>query len=94
MRYLWKSMSTATSDQSMSILLFASYSDAFGARRISAPVPAPCTVREVVEAMRRLPGGSVLPEKPLVAVNRVWVDLDATIEPGAEVALIPPVAGG
>jgi molybdopterin converting factor small subunit len=94
MRYLWKSMSTTTSDQSMSILLFASYSDAFGTRRLPVPVAAPCRVSDVVEAMRRLPGGAVLPAKPLVAVNRVWVDLDAIIEPGAEVALIPPVAGG
>jgi molybdopterin converting factor small subunit len=88
------SMSTATSDQSMSILLFASYSDAFGARHLAVPVAAPCKVRDVVDAMRRLPGGSVLPATPLVAVNRVWVDLESTIEPGAEVALIPPVAGG
>lgn len=94
MRYLRENMSTATSDQSMSILLFASYSDAFGARRVAVPVSAPCTVRDVVEAMRLLPGGQVLPASPLVAVNRVWADPDAVIDPGAEVALIPPVAGG
>ena len=78
----------------MSILLFASYADAFGARRLAVPVSAPCSVRDVVDAMRRLPGGHVLPAAPLVAVDRVWAGLDATIEPGTEVAVIPPVAGG
>lgn len=87
-------MSTAATEQTMSILLFASYSDAFGRRRVTVPVSAPCTVREVVDAMRSMPGGQVLPAAPLVAVNRVWAELDAVIEPGAEVALIPPVAGG
>ena len=78
----------------MQVLLFASYADAFGAKRIDVPVGAPCTARDLVEAMRALPGGGRLPAVPLVAVNRVWVDLERAIDPGDEVALIPPVAGG
>jgi molybdopterin converting factor small subunit len=76
------------------VLLFASYADAFGARRIDVPVTAPCAVTDVVAAMRQLPGGDRLPASPLVAVNRSWVQDDAVIQPNDEIAVIPPVAGG
>lgn len=76
------------------VLLFASYADAFGTRRLEAPMEAPCTVRELVATMRSLPGGHVLPVEPLVAVNHEWVRGDGLIGLGDEVAVIPPVAGG
>ena len=79
---------------SIPILLFASYADAFGARQLDVPLVAPCTVRDVVQALRALPGGARLPTTPLVAVNHVWVGLDTAVAPGDEVAVIPPVAGG
>lgn len=79
---------------SVSILLFASYADAFGARRLDVQVSAPCAAGDLVEALRRLPGGDRLPQTPLVAVNRTWVDLSAIVQPSDEVAVIPPVAGG
>jgi len=76
------------------VLLFASYADAFGARSVSVEVETPCSVEDVVGALRRLPGGHVLPEFPLVAVNHSWVRGEAVIATGDEVAIIPPVAGG
>ncbi len=79
---------------SLPILLFASYADAFGARTLDVPVDVPCTVHEVVRALRALPGGARLPATPLVAVNHLWVGLDANVAAGDEVAVIPPVAGG
>ncbi len=79
---------------SLSVLLFASYADAFGTRELSVPISAPCTVEALVEHVRLLPGGHVLPSTPLVAVNHMWVKSNAVIEGGDEVALIPPVAGG
>ena len=79
---------------SVPVLLFASYADAFGASRLEVPVSVPCRARELVDAMRAMPGGTRLPALPLLAVNRVWVDLESSIQPGDEVALIPPVAGG
>lgn len=79
---------------SINVLLFASYADAFGARQVAAPIAAPCQVSELVEALRTLPGGSRLPAKPLVAINRTWSAFDAAIRVGDEVAVIPPVAGG
>ena len=78
----------------INVLLFASYADAFGARQVSAPIAAPCRVSDLVAALRTLPGGTRLPAKPLVAVNRVWSAHDAAIAVGDEVAVIPPVAGG
>jgi molybdopterin converting factor small subunit len=79
---------------SIPVLLFASYADAFGARRVDAPLEAPCTVRDLVASIRGLSGGHVLPAEPLVAVNHAWVDADGLIAIGDEVAVIPPVAGG
>lgn len=86
-RYLSRAMS-------LSVLLFASYADAFGARRLDVPVSAPCAASELIDAMRRMPGGDRLPPKPLVAVNRTWVALSTMVLPTDEVAVIPPVAGG
>lgn len=79
---------------SLPILFFASYADAFGARQIESPVPTPCTVEALVEALRVLPGGHVLPKAPLVAVNLELADWQRIITADDEVAIIPPVAGG
>ena len=79
---------------SLPVLLFASYADVFGTRRVDVPVMLPCAVREVIASLRGLPGGSALPPDPLVAVNHEFVRGEVTIVDGDEVALIPPVAGG
>jgi len=79
---------------SLPVLVFASYADAFGARTVIVPVAAPCTVGELVSAMRALPGGHRLPAKPLVAVNQAYAAMTVFVNAGDEVALIPPVAGG
>jgi sulfur-carrier protein len=76
------------------VLLFASYADAFGTRRLEVPVLAPCAVADVVTAMRALPGGERLPVRPLVAVNRSFVDHALVVQATDEIAVIPPVAGG
>jgi molybdopterin converting factor small subunit len=76
------------------VLLFASYADSLGSRRLDVPVTAPCAVSELLAALRALPGGDRLPPKPLIAINQRWVKGDAMIQPQDEVAVIPPVAGG
>lgn len=78
----------------LSVLVFASYAEALGGRSVAVSVPLPCDARDVVEAVRALPGGGRLPEEPLVAVNQVWVPLTHPVRAGDEVAVIPPVAGG
>lgn len=79
---------------SVPVLLFASYADAFGARAITVPVTAPCDVHSLVEALRAMPGGERLPERPLVAVNQAFARPHTIVQAHDEVALIPPVAGG
>lgn len=76
------------------VLLFASYADALGSRRVAVSVELPCAARDIVAALRALPGGARLPAEPLVAVNRSWVELAHVVREGDEVAVIPPVAGG
>jgi len=76
------------------VLLFASYADAFGARTIYVSLSTPCSGHALIDALRALPGGDRLPATPLLAVNRSWSELDHLVQPGDEVALIPPVAGG
>jgi molybdopterin converting factor small subunit len=79
---------------SVSVLVFASYADDFGARTVSVPVALPCTVADVVAALRELPGGGRLPLRPLVSVNQAYARPETSVQSGDEVALIPPVAGG
>jgi molybdopterin converting factor small subunit len=52
------------------------------------------TVADVVGRVRALPGASRLPRDPLVAVNERYAKRQQVVEPGDEIALIPPVAGG
>ncbi|AHG90841.1 thiamine S protein [Gemmatirosa kalamazoonensis] len=78
----------------MRVLLFASYADAFGAGSIDVPLPAGATVRDLVHAVRALPGATKLPPQPLVAVNLAYARGDRVLDASDEVALIPPVAGG
>jgi molybdopterin converting factor small subunit len=79
---------------SIPVLLFASYADAFGARRLELSVPTPCSVTDLVGALRAMPGGEHLPANPLVAINHEWVHGSGVVNAGDEVAVIPPVAGG
>jgi molybdopterin converting factor small subunit len=76
------------------VLLFAAYADWIGAPAVSVEVPDGATVQDVVDAVRRLPGGDRLPASPLVAVDQAWAAADAPVAGAREIALIPPVAGG
>ncbi len=79
---------------SIPVLLFASFADAFGTRELLVPVDTPCMVDAIVDAMRSMPGGDMLPTRPVVAVNQRLADPAVPVVTGDEVALIPPVAGG
>ena len=76
------------------VLLFASYAEAFGASTVTVSVTEPATSADVVAALRGLPGGAVLPDAPVLAVDRRFVRGAVAVQPGQEIALIPPVAGG
>lgn len=77
------------------VLFFASYAELAGQEEVEAVLPAPALVHDLLSWARAvLPGGSRLPERPLVAINRRHVRLDAPLADGDEVALLPPMAGG
>jgi len=78
----------------LAVLLFASYADALGARRITVELPSDASVRDLLEHLRRLPGAERLPPSPVVAVNQEYAAAQHRLAPGDEVAIIPPVAGG
>jgi molybdopterin converting factor subunit 1 len=78
----------------VTLLLFASYADAFGASSLDMELPRESTVGDVLSAVRAHPAGERLPPSPLVAVNQRYATLDSVVREGDEVALIPPVAGG
>jgi molybdopterin converting factor small subunit len=78
----------------LQVLLFASYADAFGSGAVTVTVPEPATSADVLTALRSLPGGSVLPAAPVLAVDRRYTRGVVPVHAGQEIALIPPVAGG
>lgn len=78
----------------MRVLLFASYADALGGPSVDVDVADGATVRDLVAALRCLPGAGGLPPAPLVAVNHAYARPDDVISTRDEVAVIPPVAGG
>jgi molybdopterin converting factor subunit 1 len=78
----------------VTLLLFASYADAFGTSSLDVELPQEATVEDLLEAVRAHPGADRLPRAPLIAVNQSYADLHSPVREGDEVALIPPVAGG
>lgn len=76
------------------VRLFASYREAAGVGHIQVELPDGSRVRDAISA--------VLRDHPLVAEgrqlvmarNREYVDADAALADGDELALIPPVSGG
>jgi molybdopterin synthase sulfur carrier subunit len=78
----------------VTVHLFASYAESFGANNIKIELPPMSTVADLVTELRTRPGASALPPSPRVAVNRRFAALDQLVAPSDEIALIPPVAGG
>ena len=76
------------------VLLFARYADELGAESVNIALASPATAGDVLSAVLALPGGERLPRAPMVAVNLRYAALGDAVNPGDEVALIPPVAGG
>jgi sulfur-carrier protein len=81
-------------DMSVTVLLFASYADAFGRDTLDLELPAGATVGDLVTHLARQHAGRALPPAPLVAVNAAYAQAEQVLASGDEVAIIPPVAGG
>jgi molybdopterin converting factor small subunit len=78
----------------VTVLLFASYADAFGRQSLTLGVDDGATVADVLDQIAMLPGGERLPSSPLIAVNECYANRDQALMSGDELAIIPPVAGG
>ncbi|PTM53261.1 molybdopterin converting factor subunit 1 [Desmospora activa] len=77
------------------ILLFAAVAEAIGQRSITLKLPAQASVRDVIQQLEhQYPDASELIRVAVIARNQEYAELDETILPGDEIALIPPVSGG
>lgn len=78
----------------VTVLLFASYADALGARSLDVEVREGATVAELLEGISARDRSGRLPPSPLVAVNQRYAQPEQALARGDEVAILPPVAGG
>ena len=79
----------------ISVRFFARYAELAGCESSAVSVSTPATVAAVLARVREVfPGTQAMPAKPLAALNRRQVRLDATVSDGDEVALLPPLSGG
>ena len=86
---------TGTGTATIRVRLFARYAELAGRTEATVSVALPATVGDVVRRLRdEVPQARALPERPLAALNLRQVKLDARVQDGDEVALLPPIAGG
>ena len=78
----------------VTVQLFASYAESFGATALELPITPGTSVNDLIRQIRSLPGSEIVSDTARVAVNRQFAFPDQLVDPGDEVALIPPVAGG
>jgi len=79
----------------VTVRFFARYAELAGCESAAVAVPATATVHDVLERVRAtVPGAQALPARPLTALNLRQVRLDARVQDGDEVALLPPLSGG
>jgi molybdopterin converting factor small subunit len=78
----------------VTVQLFASYAESFGGPTLELPLESGSTVADLLNRLRLVPGASILPASPRVAVNRKFATADQIVHARDEIALIPPVAGG
>jgi molybdopterin converting factor subunit 1 len=74
----------------VTIRLFAMLRERAGASEIELELPEGARVRDALDRLDDLAGGLPL----VMAVNRDYVDSEAELRAGDELALIPPVSGG
>lgn len=79
----------------VSVRFFARYAELAGCSWSAVNLETPATVADVISRVREVfPGTQAMPPHPLAALNQRHVKLDATVNEGDEVALLPPFSGG
>src|SRR5262249_25605672 len=77
------------------VLYFAAFRDAAGRDSQTEELGERATVADLWAVLvRKVPFFARFPAMPPTAVNREYVDGDAALRDGDEVAFLPPVAGG
>lgn len=76
------------------VRLFASYREAAGVSRFDLELPPGAAVRDAIAAVGERHPAIARGARVLTARNREYVDVDARLADGDELALIPPVSGG
>jgi MoaE-MoaD fusion protein len=77
------------------LLLFALYRDLAGVGELEVEVRDGASAGEALSELRMRDARlAALPERPVIAINRVYALLDEPLGDGDELALLPPVAGG
>jgi molybdopterin synthase catalytic subunit len=76
------------------VRLFASYREAAGVGHIQLELPASATARDAIRAVLRDHPLVAEGRQLVIARNQEYVDVDAALSDGDELALIPPVSGG
>lgn len=76
------------------VRLFASYREAAGVGRMLLELPDGATARDAIREVLREHPLAATGRQLVIARNRDYVDADATLADGDELALIPPVSGG
>jgi molybdopterin synthase catalytic subunit/molybdopterin synthase sulfur carrier subunit len=75
--------------------LFGRYAEALERETCVVELNGPATVADAIRELRRtVKHGDLLPESPLVAVNRVHATASRALDDGDELAVLPPLAGG
>jgi len=75
--------------------LFARYAEVLGTEELALDLPERSRVADAIARVRAaLPNGHLLPEHPLVALNRAHVLPSRPLRDGDELAFLPPLAGG
>lgn len=77
------------------VLLFGAAADRAGTRKVQLDVEEGATLAEVWPLLAgRYPGLSTMRDTLAFAVNGEYARMDGRVEPGDEVAVLPPVSGG
>ena len=78
----------------VSVLLFARYREAAGARSIEVEVPANATLADVWAGVRSKIPALGCSERPMFSCDRVYAREDQPVTGCEEIAVFPPVSGG
>ncbi len=79
----------------VTVLYFASLSELMGCQEQTLDLPEGSTAGDLLDTLESMvPGLQKFQRRFRVAQNQEFVSLETQLEPGAELALIPPVSGG